>query len=96
MPIRYHELDDLRAREELVERFLPLARDLARRYAYTDEPFKDLLQVASEIGVRIGYSQMHISRLLRRGSTGSSPPPHRTIEPVEGGDVRGPRQSGRL
>jgi DNA-directed RNA polymerase specialized sigma subunit len=76
LPIRYHELDDLRAREELVERFLTLARDLARRYAYTDESFKDLLQVASEIGVRIGYSQMHVSRLLRRGSTGSRPPPH--------------------
>ena len=29
------------------ERFLPLARDLALRYTYTDEPFDDLLQVAS-------------------------------------------------
>jgi RNA polymerase sigma-B factor len=29
-----------------VERFLPLARDLALRYTYTDEPFDDLLQVA--------------------------------------------------
>ena len=38
---------DLAAREELVERFLPLARDLALRYTYTDEPFDDLLQVAS-------------------------------------------------
>ena len=45
--VRYHEDGDLAAREELVERFLPLARDLALRYTYTDEPFDDLLQVAS-------------------------------------------------
>jgi RNA polymerase sigma-B factor len=45
--VRYHELGDLAAREELCERFLPLARDLALRYTYTDEPFEDLLQVAS-------------------------------------------------
>ncbi|HZC12654.1 MAG TPA: SigB/SigF/SigG family RNA polymerase sigma factor [Thermoleophilaceae bacterium] len=45
--LRYHLEGDLAAREELVERFLPLARDLALRYSYTDEPFDDLLQVAS-------------------------------------------------
>jgi RNA polymerase sigma-B factor len=45
--VRYHEQGDLAAREELCERFLPLARDLALRYTYTDEPFDDLLQVAS-------------------------------------------------
>src|SRR5918997_2685499 len=44
--IDYHRDGDLGAREELVERFLPLARDLALRYTYTDEPFDDLLQVA--------------------------------------------------
>lgn len=45
--IRYHDCGDLAAREQLVERFLPLARDLALRYTYTDEQFDDLLQVAS-------------------------------------------------
>jgi RNA polymerase sigma-B factor len=45
--LRYHEQGDLAAREELVERFLPLVRDLALRYTYTDEPFEDLLQVAA-------------------------------------------------
>ncbi len=35
------------ARNALVERFLPLARKLARRYAGAREPFEDLLQVAS-------------------------------------------------
>ncbi len=45
--IRYHRTGDLAARDELVERCLPLARDLARRYVYRDESFDDLLQVAS-------------------------------------------------
>jgi RNA polymerase sigma-B factor len=44
---RYHLKGDLQAREELVRRFLPLARDLALRYRYTDEPIEDLFQVAS-------------------------------------------------
>jgi RNA polymerase sigma-B factor len=44
---RYHRNGDLRAREELAERFIPLARDLALRYSYTDEPLDDLVQVAS-------------------------------------------------
>jgi RNA polymerase sigma-B factor len=34
-------------RERLVERFLPLARKLARRYQYGREPLEDLVQVAS-------------------------------------------------
>jgi RNA polymerase sigma-B factor len=45
--IRYHTEDDLLAREELVERLLPLARDLALRYTYTGESLEDLMQVAS-------------------------------------------------
>jgi RNA polymerase sigma-B factor len=45
--IRYHEEGDPSAREELVERFLPLARQLARRYQRQNEPLDDLMQVAS-------------------------------------------------
>src|SRR5918999_927290 len=45
--VAYHRDGALAAREELVERLLPFARDLALRYTYTDEPFDDLLQVAS-------------------------------------------------
>jgi RNA polymerase sigma-B factor len=44
--IRYHADGDLEARKELIERLLPLARRLAGRYAYTDEPQEDLVQVA--------------------------------------------------
>jgi RNA polymerase sigma-B factor len=45
--VRWQEDRDQRAREELVDRFLPLARKLARRYSGAREPFDDLLQVAS-------------------------------------------------
>ena len=45
--VRYHESGDVGAREELVKRFLPLARQLARRYQRTNEPLDDLMQVAS-------------------------------------------------
>jgi RNA polymerase sigma-B factor len=38
---------DERARAELVNRHLPLVRQLARRYAYTSEPLEDLVQVGS-------------------------------------------------
>jgi RNA polymerase sigma-B factor len=44
---RWQGHGDQRARAELVDRFLPLARKLARRYSGAREPFDDLLQVAS-------------------------------------------------
>lgn len=44
--VRYHHDADPAAREALVERFLPLARQLARRYERPDVPFDDLFQVA--------------------------------------------------
>ena len=44
---RCHEHGDQAAREQLVERYLPLARQLARRYQRADEPLDDLVQVAS-------------------------------------------------
>ena len=43
----YHELGDMRARDELCTRFMPLARQLARRYQRGNEPLDDLIQVAS-------------------------------------------------
>jgi RNA polymerase sigma-B factor len=44
---RYHGDGDRAARDALVERFLPLARQLARRYQRGGEPLDDLIQVAS-------------------------------------------------
>jgi RNA polymerase sigma-B factor len=44
---RWQRLHERAARDELVARFLPLARKLARRYSGAREPFEDLLQVAS-------------------------------------------------
>jgi RNA polymerase sigma-B factor len=44
---RYLDTRDPVDREMLIERFLPLARQLARRYQRPEEPFDDLFQVAS-------------------------------------------------
>ena len=45
--VRYHRDGDRAAREELVQRLLPLARRMARRYRRSDEPLDDLVQVAT-------------------------------------------------
>jgi RNA polymerase sigma-B factor len=45
--MRYHREGDPAAREQLVNRFLPLARQLARRYQRGGEQLDDLVQVAS-------------------------------------------------
>jgi len=45
--VRWQQHGDRQSRDELVQRFLPLARKLARRYSGAREPFDDLMQVAS-------------------------------------------------
>jgi RNA polymerase sigma-B factor len=45
--MRRHQRGDGRAREELIERYMPLARSLALRYRRASEPLDDLVQVAS-------------------------------------------------
>jgi RNA polymerase sigma-B factor len=44
---RWRRRGDERAHAELVDRHMPLVRQLARRYAYTSEPLDDLVQVGS-------------------------------------------------
>jgi RNA polymerase sigma-B factor len=43
---RHREESDSAARDELVRRFMPMARSLALRYRHGSEPFEDLFQVA--------------------------------------------------
>ena len=45
--LRWQRFGDERARRELVDRFLPLARDLARRFRRRRDGVDDLMQVAS-------------------------------------------------
>jgi RNA polymerase sigma-B factor len=58
---RYLDRRDPVDRELLVERFLPLARQLARRYERPEEPFDDLFQVAS-LGLVKAIDRFDLSR----------------------------------
>jgi RNA polymerase sigma-B factor len=58
---------DQAARDELLERHLPLARTLARRYMGAHEPFDDLFQVAS-VGLLKALNRFDVDR----GSTFTS------------------------
>ncbi len=44
--MRWQRHGDRMAQEALVQRYMPLARSLTRRYGRSSEPFEDLLQVA--------------------------------------------------
>ena len=58
---RYHEEGDVAAREELVERHLPLVRSLARRFAGRGESLEDLEQVGA-IGLIKAIDRFEIAR----------------------------------
>src|SRR3954465_15268508 len=58
---RYLDKRDPVDRELLVERFLPLARQLARRYQRAEEPFDDLFQVAC-LGLVKAIDRFDLSR----------------------------------
>ena len=58
---RYHEQGDQSAREELVNRHLPLVRSLARRYAGRGESLEDIEQVGA-IGLIKAIDRYELSR----------------------------------
>ena len=58
---QWQQHGDQHAREALVERFLPLARGLARRYLGRQEPIEDLVQVAY-LGLVKAVDRFDVSR----------------------------------
>ena len=64
---RWQQDGDPSAREELLRRFLPLARRLAGRYRNPNEPFDDLAQVAS-IGLLGAIDRFDASRGVKFSS----------------------------
>jgi RNA polymerase sigma-B factor len=72
--LRYQRHGDVRAREELIERSLPLAQRLARRYQRGNEPIEDLVQVAAlalvkavdrfEPGLGVEFSSFAVPTIL--------------------------------
>ncbi|MEA2267736.1 MAG: polymerase sigma-B factor [Solirubrobacteraceae bacterium] len=64
---RIHERGDMRARDQLAEEMLPLARALAGRYAGRGEPLDDLVQVAC-VGIMKAIDGFDVSREVRFSS----------------------------
>src|SRR3954466_6667274 len=64
---RIHEHGDMRARDQLAEEMLPLARALAARYANRGEPLDDLVQVAC-IGIMKAIDGFDVARDVRFSS----------------------------
>jgi RNA polymerase sigma-B factor len=64
---RVHLHGDMRARDQLAEDMLPLARALARRYSNRGEPLDDLVQVAC-IGVMKAIDGFDVDRPVRLAS----------------------------
>ena len=58
---RLAQRQDAALRDQLVERYLPLARQLARRYQRPDEPLDDLMQVAA-LGLVKAIDRFDVSR----------------------------------
>src|SRR5665648_20765 len=58
---RVHRETDTAARDELITRYLPLVRSLARRFASRGQPVEDLIQVGS-IGLIKAIDRFDIDR----------------------------------
>ncbi len=61
---RYHLHDDLHARDQLIERMMPLVKHIARRYANRGEPLDDLVQVGA-VGLIKAVDRFDLSRGLK-------------------------------
>ena len=70
--IEAYRAGDESARDALVERYMPLVRSLAARYAGRGEPLEDLLQVGS-IGLLLAIERFD----TERGRCSSRPTPCR-------------------
>ena len=64
---RYHRFGDNRARDQLAEEMLPLARALAGRYTGRGEPLDDLVQVAC-VGIMKAIDGFDLTREVRFSS----------------------------
>src|ERR671939_540805 len=64
---RIHEHGDMRARDQLAEEMLPLARALAGRYSGRGEPLDDLIQVAC-VGIMKAIEGFDLDREVRFSS----------------------------
>src|SRR3954468_19167121 len=58
---RYHENNDLAAREQLIEQYMSLVRSLARRYSYRGEQLEDLVQIGA-IGLIKAIDRFDVNR----------------------------------
>ena len=109
--IRYHRHGDQAAREELVQRLLPLARRMARRYRRSDEPMDDVVQVGDlglinaidrfdpDRGVHSRPSRCRPSSARSSGTsatTADRPRPARDAGARGAGQQRRPRTSPQL
>jgi RNA polymerase sigma-B factor len=65
--LRIRRFGDQRARDHLIERFMPLAAQLARRYRNTSQSFDDLIQVAN-LGLVQAVDRFDAERGLRFSS----------------------------
>jgi RNA polymerase sigma-B factor len=57
----YHEQRDLRARERLIQKYMPLVKSLARRYSKRGEQYEDLVQVGA-IGLIKAIDRFELKR----------------------------------
>jgi RNA polymerase sigma-B factor len=58
---RYHDTGDLKAREQLIEQYMPLVHSLAHRYAYRGEQLEDLVQIGA-IGLIKAIDRFDVNR----------------------------------